>query len=349
MNVTFLIGNGFDINLGLDTKYTDFIKVYSEVQKQDEDIIQRFKKEIIVQNLPLWANAEMAFGTQTSVIGDDISVEDYCNCHSHFCIALAEYLKEEQKKLVMTKENSTAIAEDFSKAVNNLTIGFRAVQQGQIQSLVSSYTGSGLSFNFIDFNYTNTLDVLCSQTNRLVGWKQHNNYKNTMGKLIHVHGTVEQSMVLGVHDESQISNIDSFKSYDTYYLAQLIKSQTDLINEENTYQQAQQVLASSHLIYVYGMSLGDTDKLWWKNICRLLTQNGELRVIIHCFEAPENELLRTAIKRFEDRQREKLFDLGDISKEQRVKLAGRVHITGANIFKDLNNIAKQSIKQAKAS
>lgn len=28
MNITFLIGNGFDRNLGLDTTYSDFIKVY---------------------------------------------------------------------------------------------------------------------------------------------------------------------------------------------------------------------------------------------------------------------------------------------------------------------------------
>ena len=348
MNITFMIGNGFDINLGLATQYKDFIDIYRNIQVQDDEIIQKFKKNIINCDLPLWSNAEMAFGKQTSCINDNFSVEDYCYCHSHFCTALAEYLKVEQKKLELSKEKLPVIAENFSKAVNNLTIGFRAVPKGQIQSLISCYS-SGISFNFIDFNYTNTLDLLCSHTNRLAGWKQHGNHNNSMGKLIHVHGTVEKDMVLGVHDESQISNTECFKSYDTYYMAQLIKSQTDIINEENTYKQTLQVLASSHLIYVYGMSLGDTDKFWWEKICHMLKQSGELRVILHCYEAPENELLRTDIKRFEDKQRNKLFKLGNVEKEQRGSLQSRGHVTGTNIFKDLNNIVAQVIGQAKAS
>lgn len=116
MNITFMIGNGFDINLGLDTKYTDFIKVYRSIQPRDNKIIRRFKEEIIEQNLPLWANAEMAFGKQTSFISEDFTVEDYCNCHSHFCTALAEYLKGEQKRLVLSKEKLPVIAEKLFKS-----------------------------------------------------------------------------------------------------------------------------------------------------------------------------------------------------------------------------------------
>ena len=47
MNVTFLIGNGFDINLGLRMKYTDFIEIYREIQPQDNEIIKKFKGNII--------------------------------------------------------------------------------------------------------------------------------------------------------------------------------------------------------------------------------------------------------------------------------------------------------------
>ena len=30
MNITFLIGNGFDLNLGLATAYSDFVKYYTQ-------------------------------------------------------------------------------------------------------------------------------------------------------------------------------------------------------------------------------------------------------------------------------------------------------------------------------
>ena len=347
MNVTFMIGNGFDINLGLATRYTDFIEVYRKIQSHDDLAIQKFKKEIIDRNLPLWSNAELAFGQQTSFISDSFTVEDYSKCHSDFCRALANYLREEQKKLVLNKENAQSLAENFSKAVNNLNIGFRTMQSESIQSLIAGY--NELMFHFIDFNYTNTLDIICSETNKSIGWGSHKNCKNVMGRLVHVHGTVDKDMVLGVNDEMQIANLECFKSYDEYYLAQLIKSQTDSINEENTYKQALQILNSSDLIYVYGMSLGETDKFWWDNLCKLLIRKGTLRVVLHSYGAPEDELLRYAIKRYEVTQRNKLFDFGNVSHEQKNSIQGRVHITGANIFHALKDFAEQKQERAIAS
>lgn len=348
MNVTFLIGNGFDINLGLRTKYTDFNKVYRKVQPQDNEIIKKFKGNIIEKNLPHWSDAELAFGEATSSISENFTVEDFCYCHTHFCTTLAEYLRSEQKRLVLNKENTPAITANFSKAVNNLTVGFRDVPKNQIQGLLYKYS-SNISFHFIDFNYTNTLDLLCTKTNS-VGWGIHYDHKNTMGSFIHVHGTVDKDMILGVHDESQLLNAECFKSYDPFYMAQLVKSQTDFINEENTYKKALQILNDSHLIYIYGMSLGDTDKYWWEHICRLLNQKSELRVILHCHEAPNFELLRPAFKRFEVKQCDRLFKLGNVEQEGKDSFMNRIHITGANIFRDLENIAVPlSENQAKAS
>ena len=347
MNVTFLIGNGFDINLGLDTRYTDFIKLYCKDLSQDNFIIQKFKKDIIQRQLPLWSNAELAFGKQTTLITDHFTVEDYCNCHLDFCISLAKYLKDEQKKFVLNKENARSVSEKFSTAINDLTFGFRTVPRTDIQSLISSY--GDLVFNFIDFNYTNILDRIYSETSSSFGWGKHNGYTNTKGKLIHAHGTVEMDMVLGVHDETQISNLDCFKSVDKYYLAQLIKSQTDYVNEENTYKQTIQILNSSDLIYIYGMSLGETDKYWWESICKLLQARSSLRVIIHSFGTPEGELLNFEKRRHEDARRNKLFDLGNVEEEIRAKIQNRVHVTGANLFKDLKDISKQNNTQAKVS
>ena len=34
MNITFLIGNGFDLNLGLATAYSDFVKYYKETDAE---------------------------------------------------------------------------------------------------------------------------------------------------------------------------------------------------------------------------------------------------------------------------------------------------------------------------
>ena len=50
MNITFLVGNGFDLNLGLKTKYTDFYPSY--LAKGYNDILA---KEI-EDNDKNWAN-----------------------------------------------------------------------------------------------------------------------------------------------------------------------------------------------------------------------------------------------------------------------------------------------------
>lgn len=46
MNVTFLIGNGFDLNLGLATQYPDFLKEYLVDNPDDTAEIRTFKEDI---------------------------------------------------------------------------------------------------------------------------------------------------------------------------------------------------------------------------------------------------------------------------------------------------------------
>ena len=40
MNVTFLIGNGFDLNIGLETTYSAFLKDYGIVTDKDSELIK---------------------------------------------------------------------------------------------------------------------------------------------------------------------------------------------------------------------------------------------------------------------------------------------------------------------
>ena len=68
MNITFFIGNGFDLNLGLKTSFIDFIKIYKN-ESSDNEIIKNFKQKIC-ENQELWSNAEVAFGKYTADFSD---------------------------------------------------------------------------------------------------------------------------------------------------------------------------------------------------------------------------------------------------------------------------------------
>ena len=63
MNITFLIGNGFDLNLGLNTGYKDFLKEYVRI-KSNVYYLDKFKEDIL-ENFDTWASAEEAFGKYT--------------------------------------------------------------------------------------------------------------------------------------------------------------------------------------------------------------------------------------------------------------------------------------------
>ena len=46
MNVTFMIGNGFDLGIGLRTAYSDFYKVYCKTNSKDSPEVRKFKSEL---------------------------------------------------------------------------------------------------------------------------------------------------------------------------------------------------------------------------------------------------------------------------------------------------------------
>lgn len=45
MNITFLIGNGFDLNLKLNTQYSDFYKYY--IKNDPKDLLSKSIKKIM--------------------------------------------------------------------------------------------------------------------------------------------------------------------------------------------------------------------------------------------------------------------------------------------------------------
>ena len=60
MIVAFLIGNGFDINWGLDTSYPNFYGWYVNQESRTQPITQ-FKESIKIIVIKLWVDLEYLF------------------------------------------------------------------------------------------------------------------------------------------------------------------------------------------------------------------------------------------------------------------------------------------------
>lgn len=86
MNVLYLLGNGFDLRLGLPTRYEDFLSYYKEQDSlyyKDNDIraksIRNYKSLLykkmetaIQKGEHQWKDLELALGKLTAEFGNDV-------------------------------------------------------------------------------------------------------------------------------------------------------------------------------------------------------------------------------------------------------------------------------------
>lgn len=340
MHITFLIGNGFDRNLGLNTTYSDFVKVYKNLSSKSR-LVNNFRQHI-KENEELWSKAEEALGQYTQEL-ERGQGQVFSECQTDFCANLARYLKEQEQRIDYVG-NKAAILKAFQK-FRNLTEPFSTAERTKINSLYQKRLGESIQFDFIDYNYTYTLDrclEIVKEAPNLLGSHTYNgaNYKHLVGKVCHVHGTVDGQMVFGVNDDSQIAKPEVFQENDGDLSKELlIKKNANDAYGENTDEKAQAILNSSSIIYVYGMALGITDKLWWERICSWLAKNESNHLILHQFEMPSADVIPFRQKQFERMTRRKFCELGNVSNEKMSSVENRIHITPYNIFDSIKNIA----------
>lgn len=78
MNITFMIGNGFDLNLGLKTGYGDFTKIYVEPKAGDCPVIAKFKHQLSIDFIEgNWSDLELYLGEYSKYVKD---LEEFSRC-----------------------------------------------------------------------------------------------------------------------------------------------------------------------------------------------------------------------------------------------------------------------------
>ena len=88
MNILFMIGNGFDKNLGLNTSYIDFYEYYVKLPSSNE-VVKVFKDDLKKNNYVDWSDLELALGEYSSNFKKE---EDYILLINDIIMNLKEYL-----------------------------------------------------------------------------------------------------------------------------------------------------------------------------------------------------------------------------------------------------------------
>lgn len=284
MKVTFLVGNGFDIAAGIDTSYRGFYNWYCN-QPDDSDIVQKLKQEIkedISNGRETWADFEIGLGQFTKKFEYDAGVE-FLNCYEDAHDKLVEYIENEKNRgeLSVIESEMNQFGDGLLKFYQELP----PKERQSIVSLLEKDKANDTLMQFISFNYTDVLD----QCVRMLAKKVLNSWTfsnithafRVASSVIHVHGTLDEYPILGVNDVSQIANpmllsIPQFSEI-------MIKPESVNSIGQLWHENASKRISDSSIVCIYGMSLGDSDAIWWKNLMSWLTSDPDRHLIIYWY------------------------------------------------------------------
>ena len=280
MNITYILGNGFDIQLGLKSRYSDFLEEYVKPKDGDSENVRVFREYLKKRpNCKWWSDVEKAMGEDLGRFSNE-TIGNYTEQMMSLERELFDYLKEEQDKCSWERIHE----------INNTFVKFlRASFSGMFNNTKIDMWPKNNQFRFISLNYTNTIEMIikCCKNNKgdtiFQETKGRDTYRDTLGEVCHVHGDLESQIIMGVNDESQLT-IGSDLTLTDELRWQLIKGDMSTAANMNREIKAKQLISDSTIIALYGVSYGETDARWWNEIITWLKGDGFRKVVAFVYE-----------------------------------------------------------------
>ena len=331
MNITFLIGNGFDRALGLKTSYTHFYKKYCKLVSGVE-IIDKFRKEIdnnikseTEQAEKLWSDAELGLAKVTS----EYSIQDFVVCCEDIHERLTEYLGEQDEKFTETDDHFPEIVQLFASHLLSFQQDLTPAEQKIFSEIRDNDKINNSTVNIITLNYTTACDKIYKVLSKkpLSSWNTSNGARTIkMGQLIHAHGYVDNYPILGVCNPKLIENVEYLD--DPAFRALMIKKESiDAVGQtwrEDTFS----VINKSNIICIFGVSLGESDSDYWEQIAQWLKTADNRHLIIFKFDSNLKSTRISYYQQFVKKQevQNKFLKYSDYDSDICKKLCERIHV-----------------------
>ena len=315
MNILYLIGNGFDLRLGLPTRYEDFLEYYkkcpplfdvseaSNVTDYKTLFFRKLEDQLELGN-EQWKDLELALGKFTIEFGDD--VDGFRAFYEDINFALLDYLKEVTKEFQATEEESNKLYDDFLYPEQYL----RPIEQNQFRDIIPE--SQHYKADVITFNYTSSFEALSKDVLSKDGdYRRSNGYNLRYCGITHIHGSLEDSapeLLLGVDNSEQIENI-GFKDKEDV-IDFLIKPQGNQNYGVLVDAKCKDLISDAHLICLFGLSLGDTDKTWWASIRQRFLSSDSVALLYFHYEDKYPPKMRRDMKEVRRVRRHILDALG---------------------------------------
>ncbi len=267
----YLIGNGFDLDLGIDSSYISYYRSRYFLDLCMRSPVAKYIKSLNEKNYKEnWVDFEEAIKLYCiNVLGNefvvdeekvikDINIRDFEDHFKEIRDSIAQFLLEQASKVDLQKipedKKSVLIAKEIVNRIEETSDkhGSEIQQNNQIK--------------IITFNYTNSLSKLIENEARKkwavsngFGEKFTNNFQKIKESIIHIHGSLDaDNIILGIEDVGNIIPKETFivrKSIHVDYS----KFSLGLMNKANT-------------VTIFGHSLGTSDEMYFKKLFTLWKQ-----------------------------------------------------------------------------
>lgn len=317
MSTVFLLGNGFDINCRINSRYTDMYQEYCKITEDDSEIIKKFKKEIENSIYDTWADFEIGMSKYAEKVNNE---NDFLSCLWDFKTFLVLYLKKQQDIFYSKINNSVpfivTLKNEVERSINEFYKGNRIIER-DIEKIKDD------KIKFICFNYTDIAKFLTKP-----GMTSDSLYEYDF---VQIHGTLNKnnSAVIGIDNINQVRpNFDTTNKFSRAFI------KSELINEVDDFRiyRAEQFISDANIICVYGLSLGDTDLRWRNAIIEKLKREKDAHLFFFSYELMLKENLFSEQElNFEEDKKNDLLAKWNITDSK--EIFDRIHIPcGKKIF-----------------
>lgn len=266
MNILFLIGNGFDINIGMKTKYKDFYNYYLN-QNSKSDIIIKIKKEI-KNDIDNWSDLELKLGEYLDRLKEE---KEAILIYNDITKELQKYLQEEEDKYNYNIDTNI-VYKDLLYPENHLRpIDIQYIKNNWKKELDT------WQIRIISFNYTRAIEKIIAFNNEKLILETTNTYQKYVDAIEHIHGYANERMILGVNDANQIKN--QALKVNKKIVRRFIKPECNKTYGLGHDEKCNKWINNANIICLYGLSIGDTDKLWWNRIAKHLINYSCILII----------------------------------------------------------------------
>lgn len=326
MEVVFLIGNGFDLNLDLKTDFTSFLKNHYLKVENENPVIKKFK-ENIQSEITTWSDLEMALGAYSKCLSD---YNDLILIHDNLIDELSEYLLHIESSFDFSQSIQDKMLAYLTKPFYYLTQKNYKNYQDKVGILHNVRT------NIISLNYTTIIEKSIKHqvsTRRLIG--HVDSYTNTLYSILHLHGYCTSRFVLGLSNDEQIANEEFRQNKEV--ISALIKEKANEAGQHGAEEAFNEVINNFHILYIFGTSFGPSDQyIWYKALNTLLFNTGS-RIYVFWYEKDFNPKKMHKIATYEDQIKDKLlsyYNLEYNGNDAREILKERIFVTiNSDIFK----------------